>query len=126
MIRSMTPLIGILDDCDRPEAGMLVLVWGSPMGPNVEYIRASARALNTKLDHFPRLFNEIREFGASACLANAGLVVTHRGDGRARYPDGEPRYWQGRRDATIAIRMSLAVPLLWAVQAIEAPEAVAA
>jgi hypothetical protein len=120
---SMTPAIGILDDCDRPEAAMLVIVFGHPARPTVEYINPEKRplALRGRLSNFPNLFTPLTAFGMTALFEEDGaLQVRPHGESTAAYPDGAPRRWQGRPIDAICVRFGVAGHVMKAVQAMRA------
>lgn len=129
---SMTPVLGILDDVDRPEAKMLVIVWGNPSAPMVEYLNQLIRPLGYGRKHgrkhcsFPSGFTDIRAFGMSACFEPDGRLRIRPGRflATAVYPDGQQRRWQGRSIEVIEYRPMLATHIMKAVQLILTHEAV--
>jgi hypothetical protein len=124
--RSMTPVIGVLDDCDRPEAAMLVVIWGNPRRPQIQYINPRIRPLPPcgSRELGQTLFTPLAAFGMGACMASDGaLMVSMRGASVARYPDGVRRHWQGQRGEIVRVRPQLAGPVIKAVQANKQQEA---
>jgi hypothetical protein len=124
-MKIMTPLIGILDDCDAPEARMIVLLWGDQSDPSAEYISSKVRPLNSagsagrRFGHFPKRFTELTKFGVMPEFDPDGLLVIRVvGPSVATYPDGVPRRWQGYAEVAISPRLRLAGPVIAAVRAI--------
>lgn len=120
---SITPRIGIIDDCDKPEAQMLVVVWGHPSRPRWEYINPKKRPMGGvigRLNCYPGRFTPVEDFGVHILFEEDGAlqVDARRGDSPcvARYPDGKPRPWQGRPVEAVEIRPQLAGPVLKAVR----------
>lgn len=125
----MTPLIGFINDCDAPSARMLVLVWGNPANPSVEYINermsplADGGAVGTHYGCFPPEFTELSRFGVTAEFKLDGnLRVRRIGPSAAFYRDGKPRRWQGADWEVIGPRRRLAGLLIDAVQALQAEQ----
>lgn len=114
---SMTPQLGILDAFDRPEASMLVVVWGHPGHPRAQYVNPMRRPFlgRAYLQHFTPL----QRFGKEAVFTEVGelLVRPGRWAADAVYPDGAPRAWQGRPEERVEIRSLVAGPILKAVRA---------
>lgn len=123
---SMTPIIGILDDCDCPEAKMLVVVFGHPAHPRWEYIDPRRRPMGPRsrlTAGFPSWFTPLERFGRTAILAEDGMLqVTSlwAGECTATYSDGQPRRWQGKPLETIDIRPQLAGHVIKAVRPMRA------
>ena len=116
-LRSMTPLIGILDDCDRPDAAMLVVVWGDPRAPRAEYINPQQRTMGPA--RLPTLshFTAVQTFGVRLSFSTDGQLVTCKSKrSRARYPDGKHRRWQGEAIESVEIRPAVGGPVLKAVR----------
>ncbi len=119
---SLAPLIGILDDADRPEARMLIVVWGHPMHPSIEYVNLliPPLGLRGRFGHYPSRFTPLHRFGVKAEFCpDAALRVLAIGESVATYPDGKPRPWQGRPDDEIDIRHAVAGVVIKAVRAVK-------
>lgn len=119
----ITPMIGILDDADRPEAKLLVVVWGSPRRRFFEYIhRTTPRAAPRNAFRGDR-FTPAADFGVHLSFTRDGdLLVEKVAPSRARYADMVPRRWQGADSARIPLRSQLAGPVLRGVKAANAAE----
>lgn len=128
-MKQMTPILGILDDCDRPEARMLVVVWGNPASPMVEYLNPliRPRGFKGRYNSFPSRFTRLTDFGVSACFEPDGRLRVKLSLylSCATYPNGDPRYWQGHAMKVIEFRPTLATPVLKAVRALQALETTA-
>lgn len=121
--KSMPPVLGIVDDCDRPEARMVVVVVGNPDRPQFEYLstRIPARGRRGRMSSFPCRFTPLSAFGASATFEDDGIVqITAAGKSDALYPDGKPRAWQGRQVEKIDLRPRIAGHVLKAIRASDA------
>ena len=117
---SMTPVLGILDDTDRPDAKMLVVVFGHPSRPNVEYIHLLTRPLRLRgrRKTYPAEFTALADFGCRASFTSRGdLMVIKTHPSRATYSDGVPRDWQGYDGCTIPLRSQIAGHVIKAVKA---------
>lgn len=122
---SMTPVLGILDDCDSPEPKMLVVVYGHPSRPCVEYINPKRRPLQLRgrMAGFPRLFTPLAKFGMEALFEEDGVLQIKAaldGECTATYPDGLPRRWQGGSIGATEIKPLMAGHVMKAVQAMRA------
>lgn len=120
-IETMRPLIGILDDFDKPEAKMLVIIYGKQRRPRFQYLCAQARAARgfgyLSAAGVPDRFTPLARFGGSvAFTSNGDLEVTVQGPSQARYFDGQPRPWQGRATQVIEIRRAMAPMVIKALR----------
>lgn len=103
---------------------MLVVVFGHPHHPSVEYMDPlrPPLALRGRLGSFPSRFTPLDHFGMTPRFEpDGGVAITYSRPGTATYPDGKPRRWQGRGKAVIDIRPSLAGHVIKAIRAIHAP-----
>jgi hypothetical protein len=117
--RCMTPMIGIVSDGDRPEAKMLVVAWGTPDHPHVEYIDPKSRTMpgGPHRSNMPAHFTSLSAFGGRAGFEPDGsLRVKVSGPSNAVYPDGTHRRWQGPTEQVIGVRVKLVGPLVEAVR----------
>lgn len=117
---SMTPVLGILNDTDCPDAKMLVVVFGHPSRPGVEYIHLLTRPLRLRgrRKTYPAEFTALADFGCRASFTSSGdLMVLKTHPSRATYSDGVPRNWQGSDGVTIALRSQIAGHVIKAVKA---------
>lgn len=120
-IASMDPRIGILDDFDRPEGRTLVIVYGDPDHPFVQYIHPAKRSLLRRGRRhdagMPKLFTAVERFGVTLSFdADRQLLVHQVGESRASYRDGVPRRWQGDKIEAIAVRPEIAGEVMKAMQ----------
>lgn len=116
-----TPLLGIIDDTDSPEAKMVVVVYGSHHRISVEYVSVDRRSLHPRRQPgcWPRYFTALDTFGVEARFTTEGsLAVRQTRASVAQYPDGIPRRWQGagKRDV-IEVRPSIAKHVIAALSA---------
>src|SRR6266567_6556138 len=119
---SMTPVVGILDDCDRPEADMLVIVYGNPACPSVEYLNPRVRpmALRGRMAGYPSRFVHLEAFEMYGFFEEDGMFQVRAdayGAQTALYPDGEPRPWQGLAIDAVDVRPQMMGHLMKAVRA---------
>lgn len=123
---SITPLIGIIDDTDRPEAKMLVVVYGHPARPRVEYLNPDNGPLmpiGARRHSIPALFTELSKFGCRAIFEEDGTVQVQKvGDSIATYPDGKARSWQDNMVSRVEVRPGLMGQIMKAIRAARAQE----
>lgn len=124
--RSMIPLLGILDDADRPEAAMLVVLHGSPWRPRVAYVNPARRGLGRRghLAAYPPRLTPLDRFGRAAIRLKGALGRRRTGPSTARYPDGALRRWQGRARETVAVRAGVELQIAAALAALTTVAAV--
>lgn len=100
--------IGILDDCDAPEAKMLVIAVGPPGEAWIEYLDLRRPQLSRRREAKPASLSrwtDAAAFGVSLSLCEgAQLRVVQTGASVATYKDGVPRPWHGAPTADIPIR----------------------
>jgi len=114
------PQIGVLDECDAPEAKMLVLIWGDPDHPNIQYISPTRHPIvsREKKTGFPSQFKPAALFGVTLRMTELGdLLVQQKGASVATYRDGIHRPWQGVVSQEIQIRPQIAGAVIKAVKA---------
>ncbi len=115
-----TPVLGILNDYDAPQARMLVVVYGRENARRWSYIGdMNAGHLGTYPLNMPQWFTPLSRFGVAAVMLPDGrLRLTQLTISAATYQDGKPRNWQGAAvEETIHVRKHLAGEVIAALQA---------
>ncbi len=113
------PVLGILNDCDAPEARMLAVVYGKPESPSWSYVTDFCRHFRGiyRLTN-PTFFTPLALFGCFAAMRPDGkLLVTRFNISVAKYPDGKPRFWQGEPSEVVNVRKHVAGEVIAALQA---------
>jgi hypothetical protein len=112
------PVLGILNDCDAPEACMLAVGYGNAEAPSWSYVTEfpqCCRGIYRMIE--PAFFTPLALFGCIAAMRPDGkLLVTQINISVARYRDGTPRFWQGQPSQVVDVRKHVAGEVIAALQ----------
>jgi hypothetical protein len=112
------PVLGILNDAERPEAKMLVVLFGKPPDLQWAYVTPCTYGNAFHKCREPNLFTPLSQFGVLATLTPDGRLALHQiCISVAKYPDGSPRRWQGESECAIDVHANAEAHVLRAVRA---------
>lgn len=106
MIPARTPILGILNEVERPHQNMVAIITGTP--PNKlrwAYVtRKDKRHAGCYPYQLPEYFTPLSAWGVHATMTWDGKLALHQLNPKpALYPDGKPRFWQGAVESIIEI-----------------------
>ncbi len=112
------PVLGILNDCERPEARMLVVVYGKAESPSWSYVTDYCKNFRGIYRFSGRHnFTALAMFGCIAAMRPDGkMLVTQINISVAQYRDGKPRRWQGDANEVVNVRKHVAGEVIAALQ----------